>query len=118
MGDKVGDKIRDKVGLTSYGNIKQANVLSFRGGLRLEEAEEEGGIFCGWSGIVAVEIPKERLAGGAGFGVVLGAPDGPDRRIIALYLMRAGDEHFERRENLQAGAAVDCDRGPPPFAKQ
>src|ERR1035438_7383944 len=64
----------------AHRNIEQAHTLAFGTGLILEKTEEERA-FSGSRGcFVPVQIPQQRLAGGAGSRILLGAPNRPERR--------------------------------------
>ena len=103
-------------------DVEEPHLFFAWSGLILEEAEQGGPLYRGGSGFMAVEVPEQRLAGGAGLGVFLGAPKGPERGIIALDAFAGGQERFEEGQDLEAGVAIEIalarekwqEIGPPP----
>src|ERR1041385_3552443 len=88
-------------------NIEQPQTFGFRIGLILEKAEKERALFGRGRFLAAVKIPEERLAGATGLRILFGAPDGPDRRPIALDAFAVGQHRLNGCEDLKAGVAVE-----------
>src|SRR5260370_1977393 len=53
-----------------------------------------------------IKVPQQRLAARAGFGVLLRAPEGPERGPIPLDAFVVGHERLERGEDLQAPVSL------------
>src|ERR1039458_10592016 len=88
-------------------DIEQAHTGAFGTGLILEKAEQERA-FSGSRGcFVPVQIPQQRLAGGVSSRVLLGAPNRPERRVVAFDGLAGGSERFEQGKDLQPAVPVE-----------
>src|ERR1043166_4017681 len=83
----------------------------FRAGLILKKAEQERAFFRFPGGVTPVEIPQKRLTRSAGLDVLLGTPNGPERREIAFDARIVGQERLEHTENLEAVSPLEIAPG-------
>src|SRR5258708_40120992 len=82
-----------------------------RVGFILKKSEQERGLSGFGRGFAPVKVPEQRLAGGPGFRVSLGAPDRPERRVIAFDAFVAWRHRFEDGKYLVARIALPIASG-------
>src|SRR5260370_7950215 len=95
-------------------DVKPPPPRAVRVGFILKKSEQERALSGFGRGFAPVKVPEQRLAGGPGFRVSLGAPDRPQRRVIAFDAFVAGQPRFAHGKTPQSRIALPLPARPAP----
>lgn len=88
------------------GNVENANAFSGSVSFGLIKTEEERNALGVRRSLVAIKVPKKRLARAVGVGIFFPSPNRPELRVIAFNAFALWQEGFENGPDMQTGVAV------------